>query len=279
MVSIIVLSYNTASLLESCLTSLITYAPKTPYEIIVVDNASHDESVSLVKKKFPRVRLIENKENAGFAKGGNIGARHAKGDFLLFFNSDAQLQKPLDEMISFLQKNDTIGVVGGKLLASQGQTSHSHGRFFTLWNTFLFFFFGDKFTKQKSESMQQVDWVSGGFMLIKKDLFEKIGGFDEHFFMYIEDMELCYRVKHQGKSVYFYPHAVALHLAQGSSNRSFAIHHIFQGTLYFYKRHHSVVEYYIVKLMLMLKAVILFSVGILTGNKYLADTYKKEIHL
>jgi GT2 family glycosyltransferase len=123
-----------------------------------------------------------------------------------------------------------------------------------------------------------VDWVSGGFMLIRASVFKKLGGFDEHFFMYIEDMELCYRLKKAGLKVIYYPEAKAKHVGQASSNRTFAIINIFKGISYFYKKHRSLIEYYIVKSLLMIKALIAIFIGIVSGNAYLRRTYKQALH-
>jgi GT2 family glycosyltransferase len=122
-----------------------------------------------------------------------------------------------------------------------------------------------------------VDWVSGGFLLIRKNLFEEAGGFDERFFMYMEDMELCYRVKQMGYTIYGYSDATALHSSQGSSSRSFAVEHIYKGLEYFYKKHKSTVEYSILRAVLTAKAVLLIVVGKVTGNTYLKKTYSNAL--
>jgi GT2 family glycosyltransferase len=226
MVSIIILSYNTKDLLHASLTSLVKQLDLTSYEIIVVDNASSDDSVEMVKKDFTDVKLIENDENAGFAKGCNLGAKHAKGEYTLFLNSDTQLKENhLDEMATFLEMHEKVAVIGGKFHNTDGSIQRSFGKFYTLPSVFLMLTTGDKgeLLRNTSNTLQYVDWVSGGFMLVRRSVFDSLGGFDEHFFMYIEDMELCYRVKKLGYQVAYYPKTVIEHVGHGSSNRTFAI--------------------------------------------------------
>jgi GT2 family glycosyltransferase len=130
----------------------------------------------------------------------------------------------------------------------------------------------------KAEKPQQVDWVSGGFMLVKKDAFEKVDGFDERFFMYIEDMELCYRMHNKGYSVFHDPRAIVSHLGQGSSNKAFAIIHIFKGLKIFYRKHRNTLSYTVLLLLLYLKAYISMIVGLITKNKSLVSTYQNALH-
>ncbi len=113
--------------------------------------------------------------------------------------------------------------------------------------------------------------------MTRKDVFKKIGGFDENLFMYMEDMEICFRVKKEGYAVCFYPEVMVTHRNEGSSNRSFAVGSIYKGVLYFFKKHKSPLEFKIAKLLLVSKAVISIAVGKMTKNSYLVNTYKKAI--
>lgn len=280
MVSLIILSYNTKDLLKQCLMSITAYA-NIPHEIIVVDNASTDGSIKMLQElekspqAAPDVIIIENKENFGFGKGINIGAKQAKGEYLLFLNSDAEfIDDSLSQMVKFAENHEDVGVIGGKT-----GKQRSFGKFLSLSQVFLLLFAERFLGKQESkiETTQKTDWVSGGFMMIRRSVFEKVHGFDERIFMYIEDMELCFRVKKAGYGVYFMPEARVKHIGQGSSNRTFAIVHIYQGLLYFYRKHKSHNEYDALKFMLQLKALTAVFVGTLTGNQYLKSTYKKVL--
>ncbi len=279
MVSIIILSYNTKELLKKCLRSVITHLDKKTFELIVVDNASSDGSSEMVRKDFPEVLLVENKENTGFTKGNNIGAKKVKGDLLLFLNSDTELQDDsLNSMISFM-KEKSAGIVGGKMKNTDGSLQRSYGKFYTLPRIFFMLVAGEKgeLLSSRITSPQQVDWVSGGFMLVVRKVFEDLGGFDENIFMYIEDMEFCYRAKQKNQAVYFYPQAVVAHHGYGSSNRTFAIVQIYTGLLYFYRKHKSAVEYTMLKKLLQLKALAVITVGSLTHKPMLVTTYKKAL--
>lgn len=274
MVSIVILSYNTSSYLAECLSSVYKNVRDLPFEIIVVDNNSTDNSVHMVKTKFSKVRLIESEENLGFAKGVNLGVKHAKGEWVLLLNSDTRVhENSIEKLVGFAKENQEVAVVGGKLKNRDGSTSSSYSSFYTPLRIFLFLFWPMK--KEKTlKDPKAVDWVSGGFMLIKKEIFDKVHGFDPHFFMYIEDMELCYRLKKSGYKVYYYPKAIVEHVGQGSSNRTFAIIQIYKGLLYFYKKHRSY-EYPVVKALLFIKALVSLSAGYLKNDDYLTTTYSE----
>lgn len=281
MVSIIIVSYNTKDLLRQCLQSISKNIKNVNFEIIVVDNASIDSSVK-VAKSFPHVKVFENKENVGFSEGNNIGAKRAKGQILLFLNSDTQLlDDNIDKAVELFEKDDKLGAVGGALFYGNGMQQRSYGNFYNLFNVAIMLFGGDKaeLTKDRISVYKDVDWVSGGFVFIKKEIFDEIGGFDENFFMYIEDMELCFRLKKMGYKVIFEPRLKASHMGQGSSSRSFAILQIYKGILYFYKKHKTRPEYIILRVMLFIKAAVAFMLGICTGNSYLTSTYRKALAL
>src|SRR3989344_8468693 len=129
----------------------------------------------------------------------------------------------------------------------------------------------------KTDKFSRVDWVSGACLMIKKELFEKLKGFDENFFMYIEDMELCYRAKKEGFLTYFYPDIKLEHRQEGSSSRQFAIKNIYKGILYFYKKHKPYWQYYLAKALLNTKAVVVFVIGTVIGDNYLKKTYKQVL--
>lgn len=280
MVSIVILSYKTKNLLKDCLDSLFNILKGVDYEVIVVDNSSKDGSVEMVKKTFPKVRVLENGSNVGFSKGNNIGAKNAKGDYLLFLNSDTQvLDNGIKEMVGYLDKNEEAGIIGGLLVDNKGKPARSYGKFYNLFNVFLMLLFGERqeLGRVSHKNLASVDWVSGGFMMVRASLFNKLDGFDEDFFMYIEDVEFCLRAKKMGFKVYFSPDAKVRHIGQGSSNRAFAIMHIYKGLLHLYKKHRSSAEYGIVKGLLVGKAIIAIIIGIITGDKYLRETYKSAL--
>src|SRR3989344_5010176 len=234
--SIVALSYNTKDLTLACLKSVVSQykqkLEKKEFEVIVVDNNSSDNSVaeiSNLKSQVSNLIIIQNKENLGFGKGCNLGAKSAKGKYVLFLNSDTQVfDKGFLSMIDFLDKNSNVAVLGGKLENNDGSIQRSCGKFYNL-------------------------------------------------FMYMEDMEICFRANKLGFVTYFYPNVKLKHKSLGSSNRTFAIINIYKGILYFYSRHKTHLEYLVVKLFLITKAGILILVGLLTFNSELRDRYQKAI--
>lgn len=285
MVSIIILSYNTKELLRECLKSLYKNLKGISFEVIIVDNASTDGTSEVVinfirQPGGSKFKLIENDKNYGFSKGNNIGAKEAKGEYLVFLNSDTEMQDGgLAGMAEFLKAHPTVGILGGRLKNVDGSLQKSSGTFYTLFNLFLMLLGGEKIgmLRKNPSHISQVDWVSGAFMMIRQELFEKLKGFDENFFMYMEDMEICFRAKKLGFGTCFYSNVSALHKGLGSSNRGFAIENIYKGLLHFYKKHKGVMQYDIVRLLLTIKALVAIFIGMLIQNKYLLATYKKAL--
>lgn len=254
-------------------------------ELIIVDNASQDDSVvflknEIKKKNYQNIYIIENSENAGFAKGCNFGASKAKGEFVLFLNNDITIRsKGFEEIAEYMKKDLKIAVMGGKMKNTDGSAQLSTWKFYTFGNAILMLLGFERFgmLNTSPDTVSKVDWVTGGCMMVNKAIFDKLGGFDKHFFMYMEDMELCYRAKKNGFEVYYYPDLNIIHKGQGSSNRSFAVLNIYKGLLYFYKKHMPYWQYLIVKFILKCKAIVLIVLGRLIRNSYFLSTYEKAL--
>lgn len=289
LLSIIVLNYKRSDLTINCINSLFEYFgkefDKNLFEIIVVDNASKDESalninMEIKMKKFPNIIVKENKENLGFGKGVNEAAKKAKGELLLFLNNDTLIHdKGVQRMVFFMKDHHEIAILGGKLTNIDGTEQPSVGKFYDLKNVLLLMLGMQRFgvTDRNPKQIKEVDWVKGGLMMIRRNVFEKLNGFDEKIFMYTDDMELCFRANKSGFRTFFYPDISVVHEDQGSSDRSFAIVNIYKGILYFYKKHKSPAQYTLVKLILYVKALVAIIFGSLTGNKYLTSTFKRAI--
>jgi len=287
--SVVTLNYKTPDLTLSCTESLYRQFrhefENGTIEHIIVDNLSEDGSVEKIQKEikeknYKNVKLIPNSENAGFGRGCNLGAQHAKGDFVLFLNSDTQVEnRDFLEMADFLSAHPEVAIIGGKMKNSNGTAQLSAGKFYSLPYVFLMLLGLERFgfMKRSPDAISKVDWVSGGCMMVNKKLFEKIGSFDKNIFMYMEDMELCFRAKKHKYLTYFYPNTNVIHKAQGSSNRSFAIAHIYKGIVYFYQKHMPHWQFFLVQWLLRTKAVLLIAVGRLTNNRYLYETYEKAL--
>lgn len=238
--SIIILNWNTCALLEKCLLSLRRPQPGLEYEVIVVDNASEDNSREMVRDLFAEVRLHVNKTNIGFGAGNNTGVPLATGRWVLFLNSDTVVEEgALAKLVEYADSRPELGVVGPKLLNGDGSLQFSCRHYPTLGvgifrNTPL----GRLFPKNKYATdylMQDwdhaeprdVDWVSGAALMIRRRLIEQVGAFDEDFFMYCEDVDLCWRANDaphpdlpgQTWKVGYYPDSIIYHLIGKSSDQ------------------------------------------------------------
>ncbi len=281
-ISVIILTFNSENYIGKAISSLLAKYKNEinngKLEIIVIDNNSQDDTVKKAKEiKF--IKVFSNEENFGFAKGINLGASYALGKFLLFMNPDSIIFR--GDIFSLAQKfeDEKVAVVGGEFLHLDGKKELSAGKFYNFFNTLLLAFgldekLGVRISPKKEE---HVDFVSGGFMMVRKDVWEKLNGFDEKFFMYVEDMEFCYRVKKQNFRVLFSNAATIQHVGQASSDKTFAVVNIYKGLLYFHKKHKGILSYYLVKTVLLIKASILVLVGKLSNNKYLGETYSKAL--
>lgn len=285
--SIITLNFRTPDVTNECIDAF-WHMYKSEFEdgifeYIVVDNHSEDDSAKIIKKhvkekQYKGVSFFESPVNGGFGAGNNFGEMYAKGEVVLFLNSDTKVHdKKILEMLSFLKDYPKVGIIGGQLTGKDGLPQVSAWKFYSLINVFFLLLGLERLgiISSKFNKVTKVDWVTGGCLMIKKEVFEKIGRFDEKIFMYTEDMEICYRAKQAGFTTYFYPFISITHLSQRSSNRAFAIVNIYKGILYFYRKHKPHWQYFVVKLLLKCKAAILFIIGMATGNSYLRQTYEK----
>lgn len=229
--SICLISWNTREDLVACLHSIELYAEISP-EILVVDNASSDGSAEMVRQEFPSVKLIANTSNRGFAAAANQAMEKSSGRYLLLMNPDSLLQSSLKPLIEFADVHLEIGVLGGKILNPDESIQYScrtfphpvaalfrHTLLGKLWpkNPFVREYL---LSDWDHDSFREVDWVSGAFMLVRKEMTEKIGFFDERFFMYSEDMDLCYRAHEARWKVAFFPGAVMTHAIGRSSDQA-----------------------------------------------------------
>lgn len=281
-ISFVVLTYNSQDYIEKLLKSIFNLLKddieRRRAEVIVVDNDSNDRTLVIVRE-FANVKVIKNKENLGFSKGINIGALHSGGEFVIFINPDGELREGnLGKLVGAFEENKKIAVVGGKIVGKKKEEK-SVGKFLNLPELFLVSVGLDELfgVRSSPSEIKEVDFVSGGFMIVRKDIFKKLSGFDESFFMYVEDMEFCYRVRKEGYKVLFDPRISIYHHGHGSSNRGFAIANIYKGLLYFYKKHKSPLSYSVARFLLLFKARLLVIIGKILNNRYLTDTYSQAL--
>jgi len=201
MVSIIIVNYNTKRTTAKCLKSVFAYCTSAK-EVIVVDNNSSDGSGEFLEKNFPSVKILKNKKNLGFARANNQGAAQARGDILFFLNSDVLIQRNIISVIEEdLYQYNNRGVAAPSLLTEQRvEQEHSHGDFPGLFSLVVNKLKTGKKKKTK-DGIIETDWVSGAALAVKKRVYDRVGGFDEGFFMYFEDIDLCRRIKDQGYKV------------------------------------------------------------------------------
>lgn len=234
--SIIIVNWNTRDLLRACLHSLPGHDPAT--EIIVVDSASADGSADMVRAEFPQVRLLASPENLGYSKGNNLGLTQAQGEFLFILNPDTQVDpQAVPRLLEALRADPQVGVVGPLLRYPDGSVQASRRRFPTLLTLFLestwaqglapraaldHFYARDLPPDQPAE----VDWLVGAALLVRRAAYAQVGGFDEGFFMYSEELDWCRRLKQAGWRVRHVPTAEVMHFEGRASAQVPAATHI-----------------------------------------------------
>lgn len=298
--SIIIINYNTKKLLEGCLESIKKYTTGISYEVLVFDNASKDGSKEYLKKieKLDKhVRTVFNEKNIGFGGGNNYLLRKAKGKYILLLNSDTYLTKNIfSEMLSWMDAHPKAGIVTSALKNQDGSYQGTGGYFPTLTRVGALMLFLDdvpfvnKFVKpfhpmrnnlpfSKGTSFytkeRRIDWVTGAFFLMRKDVYEDVGDFDDDYFMYVEEVDYCYRAQEYGWQVYYLPRWEIVHLGGASSGKSFPIISEYEGLKTFYKKHMPGWQLRILTVLLKLGAALrIVILGTLKGKDY-ARIYKE----
>lgn len=253
--SIIIVNFNVKAFLQNCLLSVRKALEKIPSEIIVVDNASDDGSVEIIKKNFPDVKIIELSENLGFSKANNIGLKIAKGEYICLLNPDTIVEEDtLNTMIRFMESHPEAGMAGCKILNPDGTFQLACRRSFpTPWVAFTKIFgLSALFPKSKlfarynltyldENQTYEVDAISGSFMFLRKDVYEKVGGLDESFFMYGEDLDWCFRIKKAGFKIYYVHSTKIIHFKGESTKRSNIdeVKHFYNAMRLFVRKHFS----------------------------------------
>ncbi|MCL4354088.1 glycosyltransferase [Patescibacteria group bacterium] len=257
MVSIIIVNYKVKKELFSCIKSIVNSNPKTGYEIIVVDNDEVKTIKKDLSKLFPFVKYIPSEKNIGYGSGINLGSKNAKGDFLFFLNPDTLVKKSaIDQLVNFLQQNKKVGVVAPLLLDNnenpyplQGTLeltpkraifSHSVINRFLPKNHISKEFWQVGWDKSRNHN---VDVVPGTAFMISKKLFEKIGGFDEKFFLYFEEFDLCKKVKEMGYELTIMMKARIIHFWEVSTKQRNDINEIFsESRFYYFKKNYGIIS-------------------------------------
>lgn len=248
--SIIIVNYKSEAYLEKCLYSIGEQFQKDDFafEVLVVNN---DNKKLLLKNTYKfNLKIIENGQNIGFGKANNIGASQANGDHFFFLNPDTVLiDDSLVNTVDNLEKHQGVGIIGSRII----KYSQNRPQPWTCGNksSITNIIFRNTINKPwRKKVPTNVDWVSGAALLIRKELFEKLGGFDENFFMYFEDQDLCLRAKAHGNSIIFFPHMSVVHF-DGKSwrNNSQKKHFFYKSQIYFFDKHHGSIKTNFLKIL------------------------------
>lgn len=261
--SIIIVHYKVKNELFECIKSIQKEQTKIPYEIIVVDNDERELIKGELKEKFPWVRYVKSPYNIGFGAGNNLGAKHAQGDLLFFLNPDTSVfPQAIDILASFLLKEKNIGIVAPLLVDNDNSIYSQQGsqELGVLQGiaalSFLNKLFPNNYISRKfflagwdKKNVKEVDVVPGTALMIKNEIFNKIGKFDERFFLYFEEFDICNRVKELGYKIYILPKAKVKHIWEASTKKAaFDVKKIFvQSRFYYFKKHYGLVSALIVE--------------------------------
>jgi len=251
--SIIIVNYNTREILRRCLRSIFQQNHRVSLQVVVVDNASRDNSPGMVRKEFPQVFLLENDRNLGFSAGNNRGLPHAQGEFILLLNSDTVvLPGTLENMVTFARRNPEAGILGCKLVRPNGELDWACRRGFPTPLVAMFKFLGFhrvfprsrlvgryNMTYLDPDQTYEVDSVVGAFMMIRRSVLDEVKGLDERYFMYGEDLDLCFRAKQADFRVYYVGQNQIIHIKGASSRKeSFRMNYHFHRAMILFHRKH-----------------------------------------
>lgn len=258
--TISIVNYNAGQYLHKCLESLKKIEDELNFDVFVIDNESTDNSFTEAKKRFPGFNYIQNNSNLGFGKAHNLVLKKAKTPYVLTLNPDCEvLPGVLQYMFEYMEKNLDVGLSTCKVEKADGnQDTASHRGFPTPWASFLYFFLKNDrlyhLTNRDMTKSHEIDSAVGAFMFIRRSLLEKIGYFDEDYFLYGEDIDLCFRIKEKGEKVMYVPDVKILHVKGVSSGikehsqkdstaslstKSLALKYFYETMILFYKKHYA----------------------------------------
>jgi len=250
---VVIVAYRSQELLRDCLSSLRAFPPARGAHIRVVDNASGDGTAELVQREFPEVELIASSENLGFSRANNVAIRRGEAPYVLALNPDTRITEgALDQMVELMESNGKIGISGCRLELPDHTFDHAARRSFPTPIGALAHFTGVGRSRRAPNRLAQyraptvesgpVDAVNGAFMLIRRAALDQVGLFDEGYWMYMEDLDLCYRFAQAGWMTWYDPGVTVIHIKAGSSGqyRSLRLNYAFHyGMFRFYRKHYA----------------------------------------
>lgn len=275
-VSIIIVSWNVRDMLARSLRCIFQTVRRASYEVLVVDNASADGSAAMVRDAFPQVTLIANGSNLGFGQANNQAAALARGRYLLLLNPDAFAHEgAIDELVAFMDAHPEAGASGCRLYYEDGSLQSSVTSFPTvlteLWTTLGLdrafpahpVFGSYVLAHERLGHVQEVDSLMGAFLMLRASAVARVGLFDERFFMYSEEVDLCYRLRRAGWRNYFVPQAEATHVWGGSAwqiqGESFL--RIYRSRFLFFRKHYGPRDAAAYKAILLLAGLLRLALG------------------
>lgn len=242
-ISIIIVSWNARDYLRDCLNSIRQTGASCVQEVIVVDNASKDGSPEMVVAEFPEVKLILAGENLGFARANNLAMKQAAGSILALVNSDVIIHPGcLEKLAAFLEQHNNVGLIGPRVIGGDGNLQPTCRHLPTVWNMVSGALAIDRMTYRNHDKCAEVEMLSGCFLVARKKAVDEIGGLDERFFFYGEDMDWCKRFRDAGWKLIFFPEATATHFGGGSSSNAplrFSIE-LHRANLKYWQKHHGI---------------------------------------
>lgn len=266
MISIIIVSWNTASFLENCLASILANPPTSPFEKWVIDNASTDDSPRMVREKFPQVHLVENRENVGFARANNQAIQRCTGKYILLLNPDTLVASgALQALVDFLDKHPEAGAAGARILKPDGSLQISSHPRPTLSREFWRLFHLDVLspyamyppTKWETTQPQDVDVLAGSCLLLRKEVLDQVGFLDEDYFIYSEEIDLCYRIQRAGWRLYWIPQAEVVHFGGQSTQQvpTEMFLNLYHSNIKYFRKHYGWPAALIYKMILRIAAL------------------------
>jgi N-acetylglucosaminyl-diphospho-decaprenol L-rhamnosyltransferase len=279
-VSVLTVNYNSCSYAKACIESLLKQV-NVKLEIIVVDNASADDSVMVLKKAFSqKITLIESKENLGFGRANNLAASKAKGEFLLLLNPDTEIQDPLalSKMLNFLSENPKLGMVGPAIYEPRKGKYVAPRLSYPSFKRIKF--------KSKFESLPgKIAWLLGACLLLKRDVYEEIAGFDPDYFLYGEDADIGLRLRQRGYEIGYYEPVVINHVSGASELGADSLDKWLRkkrGVFLFFSKHYEHSDVLKIAKMAIIKSkfyLTLMKFSGLFGGKYNVDFIDKKHRL
>ncbi len=249
--SIIIVSWNTRALLAQCLASIYANPPAGEFEVWVVDNASSDGSATMVQKRLPQVKLIENPENVGFARANNQAIRKSSGQHVLLLNSDTMVRpNALTNMVAFIAAHPEAGIVGANILNADGTPQSCYGSLPSLlseaalaWGLDTLYPFLSMFITHLGVEREfvETDWVVGAALMVRQEVLDRVGLLDESYFMYSEEIDLAHRVRRAGWKTYALRDVCIVHLGQQSSKQAPAAMkaQLFRSKVLYFEKYHG----------------------------------------